>query len=97
MVVLKDIQNNQVNMDAMKTYKSFNKETVKIDYTPQPIEPMKSTTNLILDLNTKSLKNAPIMDSDKKPAPTIRPYDKFKGAQALPTFNRDLKSGWHIC
>lgn len=96
MAVLKDIQNNKKNMDAMGTYYKFNKDMVKVDYKQQPIKPMKSTTNLLLNMKISSLKNAQIMGSNNQKPSMIRPYNKFKGAEALPTFKKDLKS-WHIC
>ena len=81
----------------LENYYKFNQQATKVDYSGQgTIKPMKSTTNLILNQRTSSLKNAPIMGSDKKKAPVIKPYSQFKGAQALPTFKKDLKA-WHIC
>ena len=75
----------------------FNKQRTDVDYSENGIvKPMKSTTNLILNQHTASLKNAPILGSDRKKASVIPPYNKFKGAQALPNFKRDLK-WWEIC
>ena len=75
----------------------FNKQRTDVDYSENGIvKPMKSTTNLILNQHTASLKNASILGSDKKKAVGIPCYKKFKGAEALPNFERDLKS-WHIC
>lgn len=85
------------NRQLLDNYYKFNQQATKVDYSGLgKIEPMKSTTNLILNQRTSSLKNAPIMGSDKKKAPVIKPYSQFKGAQALPTFKKDLKA-WHIC
>jgi len=42
------------------------------------------------------LKNSPILGSDKQKASIIPPYNKFKGAEALPNFKRDLRF-WKIC
>ena len=83
--------------DILSNYKHFNKDRTKVDYSDNyKIKPQKPTSNLILNHRTASLKNAPIRDSDKKKAPVIVPYKKFKGSQALPTFKKDLKA-WHIC
>ena len=81
----------------LTNYSKFNEERTKVDYSENGIvKPVKYTTNLILNQHTSSLKNAPILDSDKKKAVGIPCYKKFKGAEALPNFERDLKS-WHIC
>jgi len=81
----------------LANYSKFNKQRTEVDYSENGIvKPMKSTTNLILNQHTSSLKNAPIQGSDKKKPPVITPYNKFKGAQALPNFKRDL-GWWHIC
>ena len=81
----------------LATYNKFNEEATKVDYSGLgKVKPMKSTTNLILNQRTASLKPAPIMGSDKKKAAVIKPYRQFKGAEALPTFKKDLKA-WHIC
>lgn len=83
--------------DILANYKKFNEQSTKVDYSGlNKIKPMKETINLILNHRTASLKNAPIRNSDKKEPPVIRPYSKFKGAEALPNFKRDLKA-WHIC
>ena len=75
----------------------FSKEATKVDYSDVGIvKPMKSATNLILNERTSSLHRVPIQNSDKKQPPVIRPYSKFKGSEALPTFKQDLKS-WHVC
>jgi len=75
----------------------FNEQRTEVDYSENGIvKPMKPTTNLILNQHTSSLKNSPILGSDKKIAPIIHPYKIFKGSEALPNFKRDLKS-WHIC
>jgi len=75
----------------------FNQQRTEVDYSENGIvKPMKPTTNLILNQHTSSLKNSPILGSDKQKASIIPPYNKFKGAEALPNFKRDLKS-WHIC
>ena len=75
----------------------FNKQRTEVDYSENGIvKPMKSTTNLILNQHTSSLKNAPIQGSDRKKASVITPYNKFKGAEAMPNFKRDL-GWWHIC
>ena len=75
----------------------FNEQRTEVDYSENGIvKPMKPTTNLILNLHTSSLKNSPILGSDKKIAPIIHPYKNFKGSEALPNFKRDLKS-WKIC
>ena len=75
----------------------FNTQRTEVDYSENGIvKPMKSTTNLILNQHTSSLKNNPIQGSDKKKAFVIPPYNHFKGAEALPNFKRDL-GWWHIC
>jgi len=75
----------------------FNQQRTEVDYSENGIvKPMKPTTNLILNQHTSSLKNSPILGSDMKKAMVIHPYNKFKGAEALPNFKRDLKS-WKIC
>ena len=75
----------------------FNEQRTEVDYSENGIvKPMKPTTNLILNIHTSSLKNSPILGSDKKIATIIPPYNKFKGAEALPNLKRDLKS-WFIC
>jgi len=75
----------------------FNQQRTEVDYSENGIvKPMKPTTNLILNQHTSSLKNSPILGSDMKKALVIPPYNKFKGAEALPNFKRDLKS-WFIC
>ena len=97
MVVLKDIQDSyKLNRDSMNLYKSYNKDSQKIDNSTQPIKPMKWTTNLILNQNISHLKNSSIMNSDKNKPSLIKPYEKFRGCEVLPTFKKDLKS-WHIC
>jgi hypothetical protein len=75
----------------------FNEQRTEVDYSENGIvKPMKPTTNLILNLHTSSLKNSPILGSDMKKATIISPYNKFKGAEALPNFKRDLRF-WEIC
>jgi hypothetical protein len=80
---------------TLAAYKKFNKDRTKIEHTPPKISPMKWTTNLILNEDISHLKNAPIQNSHLKKAPNIGPYLKFKGAEALPTFKKDLKS-WSL-
>lgn len=80
----------------MNLCKSYNTDAQKIDNSTQNVKPMKCTTNLILNQNISHLKNRPIMNSDKNKVSIIRPYDMFKGSEALPTFKKDLKA-WHIC
>ena len=83
--------------DILKNDTKFSKAATKVDYSDIGIvKPMKSTTNLILNQRTSSLHRVPIQNSDKKQPPVIRPYSKFKGSEALPTFKKDLKA-WHIC
>ena len=78
--------------------KAQNNATKINPYNPvDDVKPMKSTTNLILNQRTSSLKNAPILNSDKKTPPIIKPYQKFKGAEALPTFKKDLKHWGIVC
>ena len=78
--------------------KAQNNATKINPYNPiDDVKPMKSTTNLILNQHTSSLKNAPILNSDKKTPPIIKPYQKFKGAEALPTFKKDLKHWGIVC
>lgn len=78
--------------------KAQNNATKINPYNPvDDVKPMKATTNLILNQRTASLKNAPILNSDKKTPPIIKPYQKFKGAQALPTFKKDLKAWSLVC
>lgn len=91
--IQKDIYPTLIN-----NYIKAQKNATKINhYNPNDddvVKPMKATTNLILNQRTASLKNAPILNSDKKTPPTsfiIKPYQKFKGAEALPTFKKDLK------
>ncbi len=81
------------------TYIKAQNNATKINpYNPlDNVKPMKSTTNLILNHRTSSLKNAPILNSDKKSPPIIHSYQKFKGAQALPTFKKDLKHWGIVC
>ena len=75
----------------------FNQQRTEVDYSENGIvKPMKPTTNLILNIHTSSLKNSPILGSDKKIATIIPPYNKFKGSEALPNLKRDIKS-WFIC
>ena len=85
----KDIQ-HETNQEALQMMLLFNKDKKDVDYTPDDIEPMEYTANLILNEKISHLKNAPIQNSHLKPSANIRPYDKFKGAQALPTFKKDL-------
>ena len=81
----------------LANYSKFNEQRTEVDYSDNGIvKPMKPTTNLILNQHTSSLKNSPILGSDKKIAPIIRPYNKFKGTEALPNLKRDL-CFWHIC
>jgi len=81
----------------LANYSKFNEQRTKVDYSENGIvKPMKPTTNLILNQHTSSLKNSPILGSDKKKASVIPPYNKFKGAESIPNFKRDLKS-WEIC
>jgi hypothetical protein len=76
--------------------KAQNNATKIQHYNPlDNVKPMKPTTNLILDQRTASLKNSPIMNSDKKTAPIIPSYQKFKGATILPTYKEDLKH-WRL-
>ena len=83
--------------EILKNNTKFSKAATKVDYSNIGIvKPMKSTTNLILNQRTSSLHRVPIQNSDKKEAPVIKPYSKFKGSEALPTFKKDLKA-WHIC
>ena len=79
------------------TYIKAQNNATKIEhYSPiDNVKPMHATTNLILNHRTKSLKNAPIQNSDKKKAAVIRPLKSFKGSQALPTFKKDLK-WWNL-
>ena len=81
------------------TYIKAQNNATKINhYNPNDdIKPMKATTKLILNQRTASLKNAPILNSDKKTPPIIKPYQKFKGAEALPTLKRDLKAWSLVC
>ncbi len=90
----KDIQHedNQTSLSLMLLYKKDRKD---VDYTPDEIKPMQYTTNLILNQNISHLKNAPIQNSDLKPSTIIRPYSKFKGADALPRFKKDLR-WWNV-
>jgi hypothetical protein len=81
--------------DTLALYKKFNKDRTKIEHLPPNIHPMKWTTNLILNEKISHLKNAPIQNSHLKKAPNIGPYMKFKGAEALPTFKKDLK-WWNL-
>jgi len=82
--------------DLLKDYKNFQKQATKVDYDDNyEIKPMKETVNLIQNMQTSSLKNAPIRNSDKMKVPMITSYNKFKGSQALPTFKQDLKH-WKI-
>ena len=82
--------------DLLKNYKNFQKQATKINYDDNyEIKPMKETVNLIQNMQTASIKNAPIRNSDKIKAPVITSYEKFKGSQALPTFKQDLKH-WKI-
>jgi hypothetical protein len=83
--------------EILKNNTKFSRQATKVDYSNIGIvKPMKSTTNLILNQRTASLHRVPIQNSDKKEAPVIKPYSKFKGSEALPTFKKDLKA-WHIC
>lgn len=86
--IQKDIYPTLIN-----NYIKVQNNATKINpYNPvDDVKPMKATTNLILNQRTSSLKNAPILNSDKKTPPIIKPYQKFKGAEALPTFKKDLK------
>tara|TARA_B110001450_G_scaffold44681_1_gene41235 strand:- start:10769 stop:11059 length:291 start_codon:yes stop_codon:yes gene_type:complete len=78
--------------------KAQNNATKVTHYNPMDnVKPMHSTTNLILNQRTSSLKNAPIMNSDKKKPAVIHPYKSFKGSQALPTFKKDLKHWGIVC
>jgi hypothetical protein len=78
--------------------KAQNTATKINPYNPvDDVKPMKATTNLILNQRTSSLKNAPILNSDKKTPPKIKPYQKFKGSEALPTFKKDLKHWGIVC
>ena len=77
------------------TYIKAQNNATKINPYNPDIKPMKATTNLILNQRTASLKNAPILNSDKKTAPIIKPYQKFEGTEALPTFKKDLKV-WNL-
>jgi hypothetical protein len=86
MFIQKDIYTH-----TLASYKKFNKEKTKIEHTPPKIHSMKWTTNLILNENISHLKNAPIQNSHLKKAHNIGPYLKFKGAEALPTFKKDLQ------
>ena len=90
----KDIQHedNQSSFSLMLLYRKDKKD---VDYTPDDIKPMQYTTNLILNEQISHLKNAPIQDSHLKPSAIIRPYAKFKGAEALPTFKKDLR-WWNV-
>ena len=81
--------------DLLKNYKNFQKQATKINYDNYDIKPMKETVNLIQNMQTASIKNAPIKNSDKMKPPVITSYEKFKGSQALPTFKQDLKH-WKI-
>ena len=82
--------------DLLKDYKNFQKQATKINYDDNyDIKPMKETVNLIQNMRTSSIKNAPIRNSDKIKAPVITSYEKFKGSQALPTLKQDLKH-WKI-
>lgn len=56
------------------------------------VKNMKSTINLVENSRVQGLKNAPIRNSDKKQAPLIKPYMKFEGSEALPTFKKDLQA-----
>jgi hypothetical protein len=78
--------------------KAQNTATKVTHYSPlDDVKPMHSTTNLILNQRTSSLKNAPIQNSDKKKSVVIQPYKSFKGSTALPTFKKDLKWWSIVC
>ncbi len=78
--------------------KAQNNATKVTHYNPMDnVKPMHSTTNLILNQRTASLKNAPIQNSDKKKSVVIQPYKLFKGSTALPTFKKDLKHWGIVC
>lgn len=86
------------NVQVLDSYLKAQKNATKIDYSDiYKIKPQKPTTNLIENQRVSSLKNAPIKNSDKKEPPVIRPYSKFKGAEALPTFKKDLKAWSLVC
>ena len=83
--------------DILQNNSKFSKAATKVDYSDIGIvKAMKSTTNLILNQRTSSLHRVPIQNSDKKQPDVIKPYSKFKGSEALPTFKKDLKA-WKIC
>lgn len=86
----KDIQHED-NKGSLQMMLLFKKDKEDVDYTPDDIQPMKYTTNLILNEKISHLKNAPIQNSHLKPSAIIRPYARFKGAEALPTFKKDLR------
>lgn len=76
-----------------ETWNKFNKLRTTVKYDNEVVKPMKYTTNLILNSNISSLKNAPIKNSDKKQAIRIPSYNKFAGQKILPHFKKDLT--WH--
>ena len=90
----KDVQHED-NQGSLQMMLLFKKDKEDVDYTPDNIQSMKYTTNLILDEKISHLKNAPIQNSHLKPSAIIRPYANFKGAQALPTFKKDLR-WWNV-
>ena len=82
--------------DLLIDYKNFQKQATKINYDDNyDIKPMKETVNLIQNMQTASIKNAPIRNSDKLKPPVITSYNQFKGSKPLPTFKQDLKH-WKI-
>jgi hypothetical protein len=82
--------------DLLKQYKNFQKQATKIDYDRNyEIKPMKETVNLIENMRTSSIKNAPIKNSDKIKSEVIKSCSAFKGSKTLPTFKQDLKY-WKI-
>lgn len=84
--------------NILKDYKASIKSAVNTEHNDitDKIKPMKWTTNLVEDLRVTESKVEPIQNSHLKKAPVIRPYERFKGALALPTFKKDLQM-WHIC
>lgn len=84
--------------DILANYKKFNKDTKNVDYSGLiSFKAQKETINLIENLRVNSLTPAPILNSDKKQAPFIRPYSQFKGTRPLPQFKNDLKSWSIVC
>ena len=85
-------------VNTLKEYKASVKSAVNTQHNDitDKIKTMKWTANLVEDIRATESKVRPIQNSDKKQAPVIRPYERFKGALALPTFKKDLQM-WHIC